>query len=107
LSASASPSASAGVDHGGWDKEKRRKFLESQNEEVKYREQLNQKETIIINTSLMGGLKDHYGKIKGEDTYLDMKKENSAPFRKGINTAREHGHLEEYTPKYVGWKKRK
>ena len=54
----------------------------------------------------MAGLKDNYGKIEGEDVYLNMKKDNKGIYRKGFRTAREHGHLKEYVPKYIGWKKR-
>ena len=62
---------------------------------------------IVVNESLLSGLKDHYGKIEGEDVYLNMRRDNKGVYRKGLRTAREHGHIGEYTPKYVGWKKRK
>jgi len=54
----------------------------------------------------MRGLQDFYGKIKGEETYLELKEENASPYRKGMRTARAHGHVKEYVPKYVDWKKK-
>ena len=55
----------------------------------------------------MSGLQDYYGKIGGEKKYIEMREEKSIPFLKGLKTARDHGHLKEYVPKYVGWKSRK
>lgn len=70
-------------------------------------QQFTSEKKIIVNESLLEGLQSHYGKIEGEDVYLNMRKDNKGVYRKGLRTAREHGHVGEYTPKYVNWKKRK
>jgi hypothetical protein len=51
----------------------------------------------------MTALHEFYGEKNGEKEYMKMLAENKKPFRKGMNTAEEHGHLKVYKIKHSLW----
>jgi hypothetical protein len=48
----------------------------------------------------MNNLQEEYGKKKGEKIYLEMKKDRTEAFDKGMRTSLQHGHQTIYKIKY-------